>query len=163
MGQNGINKRFRGSYVLKIDDRGRVKIPSRYLSILEGQYGREVYLTSINGDQVLFYPLKVWEKIEQGIEKIKLRNQVVEDFIRLTSFWGSETEIDPRGRILIPPDLRDKSKLLDNVLVLGQIDHMVIWNREVFVSRYASKTFSDKKLNEVSRLLNEFSPLSSDE
>lgn len=163
MGQNGIMKRFRGSYVVKIDDRGRIKIPSKYLSSFESQYGNEVYLTSVNGDQALFYPLKVWEIIEQGIEKIKVRNQVLEDFIRLTSFWGSETEIDPKGRILIPPDLREKSKLEDSVLILGQIDYMVIWNRERFISKYVSKEFTERKLNEVSRLLNEFSSLSGDE
>jgi len=158
-----MKTRFRGSYGVKIDDRGRIKIPSKYLTILEEQFGSEVYLTSINGDQVLFYPLKVWEVIEQRLEKTQIRNQTLEDFIRLTSFWGAETEIDPRGRLLIPPDLREKSGLSDDVLVLGQIDHMVIWNREMFVNKYVNKPFSDRKLDEVSRLLNEFSSLSGNE
>ena len=113
-----MKKRFRGSYAIKIDDRGRIKIPARYLSILENQYGRDVYLTSLNGDQVLFYPLSVWEVIEQGLEKIKIRTKTLEDFIRLTSFWGTETEIDPRGRLLIPQDLREKSGLDDDIFCL---------------------------------------------
>jgi DNA-binding transcriptional regulator/RsmH inhibitor MraZ len=98
--------------------------------------------------------------MEQGFEKIKFRNQTLESFIRLTSFWGTESEIDPRGRVLIPPDIRDKSQLKDDILILGQFDHMVIWNREKFVSQYVSKPFSEKKLNEVSQVINEFSTLS---
>lgn len=158
-----MKKRFRGSYLLKIDDRGRIKIPAKYLSILEENFGRDVYLTSVNGDHVLFYPLAVWESIEQRLEQMKLRNQVLEDFIRLTSYWGTEAEIDPKGRILIPTDLREKSKLQEDVLILGQIDHMVIWNRLDFSEKYVSKTFTDENLNEVSKVLNELSTLPSNE
>ena len=69
----GKVRRFRGSYELKLDDRGRIKIPSKYLSVLEEQYGKELYITSINGDRVFLYPLEVWEAIEQSIETKKVR------------------------------------------------------------------------------------------
>jgi MraZ protein len=159
----GFKKRFRGSYVLKVDDRGRIKIPSRYQSILENQYGREVYLTSVNGDYVLLYPLQEWELIEQKIEEIKIRSQVLEDFIRLTSFWGNESEVDARGRILIPPVLREKGDLNDNLLISGNLSHMEIWNKEKFETKYTSKSFTERDLDEVSRILNEVSTLSRDE
>ena len=55
MGQNGMKERFRGSYIAKIDDRGRVKIPAKYRCALEKDFGKEVYLTSVNGDHILFY------------------------------------------------------------------------------------------------------------
>lgn len=158
-----MNKRFRGSFILKIDDRGRIKIPSRYRAILEDQFGKEVYLTSVNSSHILFYPLNTWEIIEQNIGKIQLRNRKIEDFIRVTSYWGTETEIDPRGRILIPPDLRDKINLKESVLVIGQLDHIAIWNCEEYESKYASKTFTDAELDEISRLLNEKSALPGNE
>ena len=60
-----MKERFRGSYIAKIDDRGRVKIPAKYLSALETDFGKEVYLTSVNGDHVLFYPMTVWQEIEK--------------------------------------------------------------------------------------------------
>lgn len=154
-----MSNQFRGSYNIKIDERGRIKIPSKYLAIFKNQYGNEVYLTSINGDHVLFYPLKVWENIEQMIARKKIRNQTLEDYVRLTSFWGNETEIDPRGRILIQNELREKSGLLDQVLLVGNFDHMVIWNRDAFVSKYVNKEFTDDKLDEVSNILSDSSSL----
>lgn len=159
MGQNGMNERFRGSYIATIDDRGRVKIPAKYLSVLEQGFGREMYLTSVNGDHVLFYPMKVWQEIERKIAAIPMRDPEMEEFVSRSSYWGTETEIDPRGRILIPADLRAASKLESALLILGKIDYMVIWNKEVFETRYMGGEFSDEKLNRVSRLLNEFSAL----
>ncbi|MCP4215150.1 MAG: hypothetical protein GY765_10855 [bacterium] len=160
MGNNGLNKRFRGSFVLKVDDRGRIKVPSRYLSILEEQYGKDLYITSVNGDRVFIYPIDVWEAVEQGIEKMTVRAPEVDEYITRTSFWGNETEVDTRGRILIPPDLRNAGNLTDNVRIFGKIDHMVIWNEDSVKTKALSGEFTDDKLYEVARLLNESSTLS---
>jgi MraZ protein len=163
MGQNGMKDRFRGSFIVKLDDRGRVKVPAKYLSIFESLYGRDVYLTSINGDHILFYPLSIWERIEQKIEAITVRDPDIEQFIDRISFWGTEGEIDPKGRVLVPSGLRESCKLVEDVLILGKVNYMVIWNREAFKSRYIDGVFTDEKMQKVSRLLNEFSTLSRDE
>ncbi|UCH94003.1 MAG: hypothetical protein JSV88_27565 [Candidatus Aminicenantes bacterium] len=155
MGQNGITKRFRGSFVLKVDDRGRIKVPSQYLSILTEQCGKELYITSLNGDRVMIYPLKVWEGIEQSIEKIKVRSPEIEEYISRTSYWGNESEVDSRGRVLIPPELRKTSQLDSQVRIFGEIDHMVVWNEDLFKQKSLSGEFSDEKLQTVSRLIHE--------
>lgn len=139
--------------MLRLDDRGRLKIPARYLSILEEQYGREIYITSLNGDHVLLYPLPVWEKIEQSIEKMKVRAPEVEEYVSRTSFWGNESEVDARGRVLIPPELRKESRLDDDVCVVGNIDYMVLWNEAMFREKSMSGQFNDGKLQKVSELL----------
>jgi len=158
-----MKRHFRGSYIAKIDDRGRIKIPAQYLSTLEQGFGKDVYLTSVNGDHVLFYPMLVWEEIERKIAKIPMRDPDLEEYISRISFWGNETEIDPKGRILIPSALRESSKLDNNLLILGKIDYLVIWNKDVFAAKYMGDQFSDEKLQKVSRLLNEFSSLPSHE
>jgi MraZ protein len=150
-------KRFRGSYELKVDDKGRIKIPSKYLSVLEEQHGKELYITSVNGDRVFLYPLKVWEVIEQGIEQMKVRTPEIEDYISRTSFWGNESEVDNRGRVLIPPELRTACQLDGQARLIGKIDHMVLWNEDLFREKTLKGDFSDEKMNEVSRLFNEFS------
>lgn len=149
-------KRFRGSYELKVDDKGRIKIPSKYLSVLEEQHGKELYITSVNGDRVFLYPLNVWEVIEQRIEQMKVRTPEIENYISRTSFWGNEGEVDSRGRVLIPPELRTAGQLDGQARLIGEIDHMVLWNEDLFREKTLSGDFSDEKMNEVSRLLNEF-------
>lgn len=154
-----MNERFRGSYIATIDDRGRVKIPAKYLSALEQGFGREVYLTSLNGDHVLFYPMAVWQEIERKIAAIPMRDPEMEEFVSRSSYWGTESEIDSKGRILIPADLRAASKLQGALLLLGKIDYLVIWNKEIFETRYMGGQFGDDKLHRVSRLLNESAAL----
>lgn len=151
----GQQRRFRGSYELRVDDRGRIKIPSKYLSILEEEYGKDLYITSINGDRAFLYPLRVWEGIEQSIETMKVRAPEVEEYVSRTSFWGNESEVDNRGRVLVPPELRTAGKLNDHVRIFGKIDHMVIWNEGLFREKELSGEFTDEKLHEVSRLLAE--------
>lgn len=159
----GKTKRFRGSYELKVDDRGRLKIPSKYLSVLEEQYGKELYITSINGDRVFLYPLKVWEAIEQSIETIKVRAPEVEEYVSRTSFWGNESEVDSRGRVLVAPELRAASELNGNVRIIGKIDHMLIWNEDLFRAKSLQGEFTDEQLHKVSSLLKESPGLPADE
>jgi MraZ protein len=163
MGQNGIKKRFRGSFAAKVDDRGRIKIPSQYLSAIKEQYGSSIYITSLNGDRVFLYPMSVWEDIEQSIETIKVRSPEIEEYISRTSYWGHETEVDSRGRILIPPELRKESRLNGSELrIFGKIDHMLVWNEELFREKTFSGEFNDEKLLKVSRMINELSALPGD-
>lgn len=153
-------QRFRGSFVVTPDDRSRIKIPAPYLSILESQFNRQVYINSVNGDHVLLYPLPVWEEIERQIERIPVRDPDLDEFVNRLAYWGSESELDPKGRILIPPALREKSQLHGNVLVLGSASHLLLWNRESFETRFMGGSFSNEQLQKIARLIHESSPLS---
>lgn len=163
MGTNGIKNRFRGSFVQKMDDRGRIKLPSQYLSILIENYGNELYITSLNGDQVFLYPLAKWEEIEKSIERMSVRSPEIEEFLTRTGFWGNEAEVDARGRVLIPPELRKESQLFDDVRIFGKIDYMVAWNEGMVRHKALQGMFTDEKMQQVSRLLNEYSALSGNE
>ena len=58
---------FRGSAPAKIDDKGRLKLPTAFRRDLEQSYGREIFVTSIRGESVLIYPLTVWQEIEDRL------------------------------------------------------------------------------------------------
>jgi len=153
-------KRFRGSFLAKVDDRGRIKIPSQYLSALKEQYGNDLYITSLNGDRVFLYPLPVWETIEQRIGNIPVRSPDIEEYLSRTSYWGNESEVDNRGRVLIPPDLRSSGHLNGSELrIFGKIDHMEIWNEKLFKDKTFSGDFNDDKMLNVSRMINEYAAL----
>ena len=44
---------FRGSAPTKIDDKGRLKIPTDFRRLLEERYGQELFVTSLKGDSAL--------------------------------------------------------------------------------------------------------------
>lgn len=150
-----MSKRFRGSFVAKMDTRGRVKIPARYLAILEEQYGNEFYITSLNGDCVLLYPLSVWEKIEEKIERLSVKAPEIDEYITRTSYWGNETEVDSKGRILIQPELRESGKLIGEVRLFGKINYFELWNEDSFKAQSLTGSFTPEKLHRVSQILGE--------
>ena len=58
---------FRGNAPARIDDKGRLKVPNAFRSLLESKYGRELFLTSLTGEYVRIYPMPVWLEIEQKL------------------------------------------------------------------------------------------------
>jgi MraZ protein len=139
--------RFRGSQKAKIDERGRIKIPSKFLSVFQDVYkNNKVYITSLNGDRVYLYPFKEWEQIENPISQKKVRGQFLDDFIRLTSFWGDDCDIDQRGRVLIQNELRQEACLDGQVLFVGKFDHIEIWNRDTLVTKYKNEKVNDRDI-----------------
>ena len=53
--------------MVRMDDRGRFKIPREYLRTILETHGPEVYVTSVTGQSAWVYPLPVWEEIESRL------------------------------------------------------------------------------------------------
>ena len=58
---------FRGSAAAGIDDKGRLKVPKSFRSLLESKHGRELFLTSLSGEYVRIYPMPVWLEIADHV------------------------------------------------------------------------------------------------
>jgi MraZ protein len=134
---------FRGSASAKIDDKSRLKIPTDFRRILEERYGSELFVTSVTGHSALLYPLPVWEEIEARLRVTPSADQVKQRYLERVNFFGQQTGIDTQGRILIPPILRESAEIHGDVMVIGQLDHLVVWNRERIGSRLKEQPFTD--------------------
>jgi len=154
MGKSGNNVRFRGRFDVKVDSRGRIRISSRFLNIFEEGHGKEIYITSLNGDHALIYPLTEWENIEQKLENVKM-NPLIQEYISRTSFWGLESEVDARGRVLLPKNLRVAARLEDAIFILGARDHLEVWNNELYNERFLKGEWNIEKQAEISRIIHE--------
>ena len=61
---------LRGNYTAKIDDKGRLKIPNAFRSLIEGQHGADVFVTSLTGEYVRIYPMPVWMALEEKMARV---------------------------------------------------------------------------------------------
>ena len=52
-----------GSYAARFDQSGRIKIPEKFRSTIEEEYGKELFITSLTDEAVQIYPLSVWEEL----------------------------------------------------------------------------------------------------
>ncbi len=133
---------LRGNYTARIDEKGRLKIPTHFKRKIEETYGSQLYVTSLTGQSVQIFPLKEWEIIEQKIALLPTNEIARRIYMTATSFYGQESEIDNQGRILVHPLLRQKAEIYGDVSVLGYLNHLDVWNQERIEQFLAGNPFS---------------------
>ena len=68
---------LRGSLTVKLDEKGRIKLPSGFRSEISQQHGNEFYITSLTGECVRLYPFAVWDELEKKISALPSKKPVV--------------------------------------------------------------------------------------
>ena len=135
---------FRGSAPTKIDDKGRLKIPTDFRRILAENYGNDVFITSVTGDSAVVYPLPVWEQIERRLAEVPSSDRAKQRFLERVNYFGQQLRLDAQGRVVIPQILRDNAQMEGEVIVSGRIDQLEVWNRERFDHKLESEPFTEK-------------------
>jgi MraZ protein len=143
---------FRGNSPARIDDKGRLKLPNSFRSLLETKYGRELFLTSVTGEYVRIYPMPVWIETEEKLAKVPSSHPARVRFLDRVNYFGQPGELDTQGRILSPLRLRDAATMVGDVDVLGQVAWLDVWNHERFLNKMLREPFTD----DDARALSEF-------
>jgi MraZ protein len=143
---------LRGNYTVKIDEKGRIKIPSAYRRYIEEHYGPEFYVTSITGECARLYPMREWLTIEEKLQTQGTMDQTVKKFLDRTNYYGQVATMDAQGRILIHPLLRTSAELVAEVAVLGYLQYLEVWNLERFRARLESEPYTSEDAERISRL-----------
>ncbi len=135
---------FRGSASAKIDGKGRLKIPTDFRRSLVERYGKDVFITSIDGESALVYPLSVWEEIEGRLSALPSTNRARQRYLERVSYFGHQATLDGQGRGLMPQRLRQTADMLGEVIVSGRLDHLVVWNRDRFEAKLELEPFTEE-------------------
>src|SRR5438876_10577229 len=97
IGSSSRRKSFsmRGNQLATIDEKGRLKIPSIFRAEIEESHDSpDFYVTSLQGDSVLIYPVSVWQEIEDRLTKLPALNPTKKKFLDRTISYGQLTSID---------------------------------------------------------------------
>lgn len=143
---------FRGNAPARIDDKGRLKVPNTFRSLLESKYGRELFLTSLTGEYVRIYPMPVWLEIEEKLGQMPSTHPSRLRFLDRVNYFGQADQLDTQGRVLIPVRLRDAATMDGDVDVLGQYSYLDVWNHERFLTKLQRDAYTD----DDARALSEF-------
>ncbi|MCU1384908.1 MAG: cell division protein MraZ [Acidobacteria bacterium] len=135
-----------------MDDKGRLKVPNVFRSVLESKYGRELFLTSLTGDYVRLYPMPVWLDIEAKLGAMPSTHPSRLRFLDRVNFFGQAAELDTQGRVLVPARLRETAAIAGDVDVLGQYNYLDTWNHDRLVTKLQRDAYTD----EDARALSEF-------
>lgn len=134
---------LRGNSPAKIDDKGRLKVPNGFRSVIQKDHGSDLFVTSLTGQSVRIYPMPVWLDIETRLGKVPSTHPARQRFLDRVNFYGQVAVLDPQGRVLIQPRLRESALMNGEVDVLGQQSYLEVWNHERLVARLGSEPFTD--------------------
>jgi MraZ protein len=134
---------FRGNAPARIDDKGRLKVPNAFRSLLEAKYGRELFLTSLNGEFVRIYPMPVWLELEEKLGAVPSTHPAKLRFQDRVNYYGQGAELDTQGRVIIPVRLREAATMTGDVDVLGQQNFLDVWNHDRFLAKMQRDAYTD--------------------
>jgi MraZ protein len=133
----------------KIDDKGRLKVPADFRKIIEERYGAECFITSKDGKRALVYPLPVWFEVLARLDKVPSSSPARTKFLDFVNYYGQVGSIDAQGRLLVPAVLRDEAAIADEVVVLGEGNHLVVENGQKIQKRLADAPLTDDDMKEL--------------
>jgi transcriptional regulator MraZ len=143
---------LRGNALARVDEKGRLKLPAGFRSYLIPTFGTELFVTSLRGESVRIYPMPVYTKLEERLLGASAVKPAVTKLRSLLNYYGQPASLDGQGRVLIHPLVRAKAGIDGNVAVLGQIDHVEVWNRAAFERRMDMDPLTDDDLKELASL-----------
>ena len=81
------------------------------------------------------YPGSSFDKIAARLEAIPLSDSVAQDAISRLFASIYNLEEDGQGRALIPADLRESTGLKKNIVFVGSLNKIELWDADVYAAR----------------------------
>ncbi len=134
---------LRGNHAARIDDKGRLKIPNAFRTLIEGQHGAEVFVTSLSGEYVRIYPMPVWLAHEEKLARVPSTHPARLKYFDRVNYYGQVADIDAQGRVVIHPRLRETAGMTGEVDVFGQYEWLDVWNHERFTAKLQREPYTD--------------------
>ena len=122
---------FVGRYEHSLDAKGRVILPAKFRAAFE----RGGYLAENREGCLALWSLGEFERQMAAMQERAAAGRLDRNRAR---FWASnaqEVEVDRQGRMAIMARLREFARLETDVLVIGAIDRIELWNPAVWEER----------------------------
>ena len=115
---------FFGSYEYTVDQKGRVPLPSKF----RGEVGDKLYLLKGYEDCISLYKEEDFRKLIANIQNLPYERAKVRQKSRLLASSITEISVDKVGRIEHPKKVISEHHIEKDVVVIGVIDHIEIWD-----------------------------------
>jgi MraZ protein len=135
---------FFGTYTPKLDEKGRLILPAKFRDQLAGG------LMVTRGQEHCLYvwPQEEINRITERLREAPVSNKATRDYVRMFSSASSDERPDKQGRITIPPKLREWAALTKDVVVIGAMNRLEIWDEAAWTAYSEEQEESFAELSE---------------
>ena len=119
---------FMGQYLHNLDEKGRIIIPTK----IREQLTPTVVVTIGFDKCIALYSMEGWEKFQNSLLTLPANSQDARKHVRLIVGSASTLEFDKQGRINLPSNLIAHAGASKECVVVGVLDHVEIWSKEMW-------------------------------
>lgn len=126
------SKRMYGSTDLLLDDKGRIRIPAKFLAVLGTVYPEQpLYYVIYNEHRIAVMPECILDQKTEELNNISPND--LKAMNALSKILGSVEELtkDGQGRTVIPKTLKQEVGIDKEVVVVGMGDYFEVWAKAV--------------------------------
>jgi MraZ protein len=127
---------FIGEYSCKMDDKGRIMLPTAFKKQLpQDEQDRFVIKPDVFEKCLVLYPVREWEKLDKMIRsRTNPFNPEHARFLRMFYHGSAEITLDASNRMLIPKRLIEYGGMGREAILAGQSGKIEIWASERYES-----------------------------
>ena len=101
-----------------------------------GEFERGGHLSpNTEGCVALWTPGEFSRQMEERLSQSRVGGAAERQQMRYWSANSSDVEFDKQGRFALPSAIRDYGQLSGDVLVVGAIDHVELWNPATYMEK----------------------------
>ncbi len=124
---------FLGSYNYTVDAKGRVAIPAKLRKYVTPEANNTFIVTRGAGKYIDVYPMDYWKELtEEKLDSLNSFNPKDMLFLRMFLEHAIEETLDGQSRLLLPKSLIQHAEIDKDVLILGAVKKIEIWNPAVY-------------------------------
>ncbi len=123
--------RFIGRHEHSLDAKGRVILPVKFRAPFE----RGGFLSQFHEGCLALWTPEEFERQSETMQQSAESGRDERNLARVWAAGSAEVEVDKAGRMPIPAYLRSFSKLDGEVLLIGAIDRVELWNPSVWADK----------------------------
>lgn len=137
-------KRLYGTYEHQLDDKNRMRIPAKFLSVFEKEYENEpLYFVIYAPGRISVMPESVLDSKMAMLEQLNPLYEGEMDALSKIIGTAEEVNKDGQGRAIIPKALRAEVGIKKDVVTVGMGDYIEIWSKEVRSEKIDSMSRSE--------------------
>ena len=147
--KNNLYQSFTGDFSNSLDNKNRMNIPAKFRKSLDPINDKTYVLTRGFDKCLILYPLNEWQEVESQLSQLSSIRSRDRNFVRSITRHATPVKYDAQGRIQIPESLINFSGIKKDVIVIGMIKKIEVWdpkilnNKENSSVNIQSKDFDD--------------------
>jgi len=123
---------FKGQFSYSIDAKSRISIPAKLRKHISPDANDSIVMTKGLSKCIDLYPLNEWQIIEDRLMQLNQFQPNELRFIRMFVQYATEDKMDSQSRILIPQLLIDYAQIEKEVLIIGALRKIEVWNPKIY-------------------------------